>query len=83
MKNKRKKVKDDVVIWESVRIFQDKTVEEVKQQPPELIQTEGYVARVDEEYVYVRDMNKEIGVGDWTIIPTPIVRKVIRGRDRK
>ena len=80
---KNKKVKDDVVIWESVRMFQNKTVDQVKSQPPELIQTEGYVARVDEDYVYVRDKNKEIGAGDWVLIPTPIVRKVIRGRDRK
>lgn len=78
---RRKRIKPDYVIWEAVRVEHGKTIEELKQLPPELCTTPASQVIVTTDYVYLRHPDS-YGKGDWTIIPYTLVKKVIRRDDK-
>ena len=79
---KRREKKYDIVIWEAVRVFHDKTIEEAKCMPPELCTTPASKIVLTNEYVYLRHPDSD-GVGSWTIIPYSLVKKIVKAEDRK
>ena len=79
---RRKKFKPDYVIWEGVRVEHGKTIEECKQicERPELVTTPASHIVVTANYVFVRHPDSN-SIGDWTILPTSLVKKIVRRDD--
>lgn len=72
--------KMDTIIYEVPRTVVDSTLSEAMSSPRELRTVKGKIMKEDKEYTFVRlpVAAQNARVGTYLVIPSPLIRKIIR-----